>query len=128
MGAVLPRGRTTSRRQVQACEWLCEGSPMAKSRANEQKLDIRPVDRMSLLYVTKSNLVVSKDGVAYEDWFLPSRDELDLVYEVQYKNNIRGFSGGSYWSSSENLAQYAWNQNFGNGTQGSGRRQACSSK
>ena len=90
---------------------------MAKSRANEQKLDIRPVDRMSLLYVTKSNLVVSKDGVAYEDWFLPSRDELDLVYEVQYKNNIRGFSDSSCWSSSEYSPSSAWGQYFSSGPQ-----------
>lgn len=33
---------------------------MAKSRANEQKLDTRPIDRMSLPNVTKSNRKVDR--------------------------------------------------------------------
>ena len=35
----------------------------------------------------------------YNDWFLPSRDELDLM--CQQKNIIGGFVGWYYWSSSD---------------------------
>lgn len=37
----------------------------------------------------------------FDDWFLPSKDELNLIYTELYKNTIGGFSMGSYWTSSE---------------------------
>jgi uncharacterized repeat protein (TIGR02543 family) len=53
------------------------------------------------------------DGVEYSDWFLPSRDELDLMYKNLKENDIGGFSGSySYWSSSENSELLAWSQGF----------------
>jgi uncharacterized repeat protein (TIGR02543 family) len=58
------------------------------------------------------------DGLShggYEDWFLPSKDELDLMY--QNKGDIGGFASGGYWSSSEYTANDAWAQNFGTGNQ-----------
>ena len=62
--------------------------------------------------------MVTKDGTVYDDWFLPSKDELDLIFQNLYGNNLGGFSGDDYWSSSESDADEAWNQNFSNGTQG----------
>ena len=59
----------------------------------------------------------------YSDWFLPSRDELNLMY---YKigpgalaplTNIGGFSSAWYWSSSEYSSSSASFQYFGNGSQ-----------
>ena len=65
-----------------------------------------------------TDLVVSKDGVSYDDWFLPSKDELNQMYLNLKKNNIGGFSGNVYWSSSEYDYYYpAWNQDFSNGDQ-----------
>lgn len=52
----------------------------------------------------------------YDDWFLPSKDELNLMYEVLYKNGF-GYLGGACWSSSESDAGAAWVQDFGSGTQ-----------
>ena len=45
------------------------------------------------------------------DWFLPSRDELLLVYNNLFMNGLGGFNNGnSYWSSSqdETFSQNAW--------------------
>lgn len=53
----------------------------------------------------------------YADWFLPSKDELDLMYRYLKKNYLGGFSEGYYWSSSEGDAYNAWFQHFGSGTQ-----------
>ncbi|MEA5108566.1 MAG: InlB B-repeat-containing protein [Sphaerochaeta associata] len=58
-------------------------------------------------------------GGGYADWFLPSKSELNLMYQNLKKNNLGGFYEGSYWSSSEATASYAWTQDFGNGTQSS---------
>jgi uncharacterized protein (TIGR02145 family)/gliding motility-associated-like protein len=53
----------------------------------------------------------------YNDWFLPSKDELNKLYSN--KNLIGGFLNRLYWSSSEAQggAFYAWSQNFSNGIQ-----------
>ena len=51
----------------------------------------------------------------YDDWFLPSYDELNLMYEnLHYKGN-GGFSTNCYWSSSESNSNNACLQGFLNG-------------
>ena len=53
----------------------------------------------------------------YNDWFLPSKDELAKLYIN--KVAIGGFADGFYWNSSEYYnADLAWGQNFLNGVQG----------
>ena len=46
----------------------------------------------------------------YYDWYLPSKDELYLLY--MQKNTIGGFANSWYWSSSEIDGTYAWIHNF----------------
>ena len=48
----------------------------------------------------------------YDDWFLPSKDELNKLYIN--KNAIGGFTASCYWSSSEYYANSAWWQSFYN--------------
>lgn len=62
----------------------------------------------------------------YSDWYLPSVDELQILYNN--KDVIGGFTTGtSYWSSSEVSSDGAYGINFSNGTKvkyyknGSGR-------
>jgi len=55
-------------------------------------------------------------GGGFTDWFLPSKDELNLMYEQ--KEIIRDISiGGFYWSSSEDSQYNAWFQMFQTGHQ-----------
>jgi len=52
----------------------------------------------------------------FNDWFLPSKDELDLLYTVLAEHGQGGFAKDSYWSSSgDNYGASV--QYFGNGTQ-----------
>ena len=57
----------------------------------------------------------TRNGVTYNDWHLPSKDELSAMYDN--RDRIGGFSAATYWSSSENDDNYAWNQYFTNGSQ-----------
>ena len=50
------------------------------------------------------------NGVAYGDWFLPSKGELNQMYANQ--TAIGGFDGIYYWSSSEYNFKDAWLQVF----------------
>ena len=64
---------------------------------------------------------------SYSDWFLPSKDELNLMYQnIGQGNalglgNIGGFADNLYWSSSEIDLGTAWLQNFGPGGGGGGQ-------
>lgn len=53
-------------------------------------------------------------GGGKTDWYLPSFDELNLLYLQRYQ--MGRFSFGGYWSSSEGFANLAWTQDFVNGT------------
>jgi hypothetical protein len=49
----------------------------------------------------------------YSDWFLPSQDELNLLYPI--KNLIGGFQPAGYCTSSEKNAHNGWIQLFNSG-------------
>ena len=53
----------------------------------------------------------------YDDWFLPSKDELDLIYDNLKVAGCGGFASVWYWSSSGCNNNISWNQNFSNGNQ-----------
>jgi uncharacterized caspase-like protein len=51
-----------------------------------------------------------------DDWFLPSKDELDKMYQNLKSKGIGGFASEYYWSSSEDDSYYAWDQRFSSGS------------
>ena len=59
---------------------------------------------------------VTVGDVTYGDWYLPSKYELNLLY--QQKTSVGGFTSTYYWSSSEVSNYHAWRQYFGTGGQG----------
>ncbi len=55
------------------------------------------------------------------DWFLPSKDALNLLFSyLQLRSQLgsRGFAAAYYWTSSDFAGDYAWYQYFGHGAQG----------
>ena len=54
-------------------------------------------------------------GGGYDDWFLPSKDELNKLYIN--KVIIGGFVNNNYWSSSDKDFEFAYKLNFTNGDQ-----------
>lgn len=56
------------------------------------------------------------NGEEFNDWFLPSQNELSFMYSNLHEQGLGSFAGSSYWSSSEDYADDAWTQDFDGGT------------
>lgn len=66
----------------------------------------------------------TESDLTYGDWYLSSKEELDLMFQnkaaidaTATSNGGAAFATSRYWSSSENTHYDAWSQSFGNGTQ-----------
>ena len=60
-------------------------------------------------------------GGSFSDWYLPSIWELNMCYNSaaiinKVLGGTNGFSGSSYWTSTENGSSSAWNLSFSLGT------------
>jgi hypothetical protein len=53
----------------------------------------------------------------YTDWYLPSKDELNLVLYAMHVAGKGNFEASGYWSSTEYSAPFAWGQYFTSGSQ-----------
>ncbi|MCX6278854.1 MAG: DUF1566 domain-containing protein [Bacteroidetes bacterium] len=58
---------------------------------------------------------VTVDGITYGDWYLPSKYELNFLF--QQKVVVGGFANSDYWSSTESSANNGWSQYFYDGFQ-----------
>jgi hypothetical protein len=75
------------------------------------------------------NYSVTVDSVTYDDWFLPSKHELALLYINKSavggfgnKPAVGDFSSDYYWSSLKNDKFTAWYQRFSDGLQENGNK------
>jgi hypothetical protein len=71
-----------------------------------------------------ANYTVTESGVVYGDWYLPSKEELDLMYQNKATieatagaNGGSGFADDYYWSSTEYSSNLAWPHCFEYGFQ-----------
>jgi uncharacterized protein (TIGR02145 family) len=93
----------------------------------EMAYDAATVTIKSLLKTSRLavRLIKGTPALPFDDWFLPSKDELNAMYTELHLYGVGGFSGtfgSSYWSSSEMTGAYdsihnAWFQNFNTGVQ-----------
>lgn len=54
----------------------------------------------------------------YDDWFLPSKDELNMLFVQSEAGRIGNFLPEEYWSSTEDDKDRAWQQHMDNGGAG----------
>ena len=72
----------------------------------------------ALILATDANAPAAKacsnyQGGGRSDWFLPSKDELNLLYEN--RASVGNTTANWYWSSSQDDHDHAWGQDFFNG-------------
>ncbi|MBK7629083.1 MAG: DUF1566 domain-containing protein [Bacteroidales bacterium] len=105
--------------QSTSAEWGCVGISISGAdstglgRGNQNTIDIlNGCATAGTAAKICSDLVLN----GYNDWYLPSRDELNKLYLS--KEKIGAFTLNFYWSSSEFGIGHSWYQHFFNGTQG----------
>jgi hypothetical protein len=59
-----------------------------------------------------AKVCTSYNGGGFTDWFLPSEDELNSMYQNLKIFNLGDFANNWYWSSTESQIHFAWAQNF----------------
>ena len=102
-------------------DWDCAGSPilgadgLAVGTGAQNTIDIENGCTTSGTAADIcSNLILG----GFSDWFLPSIEELELMYlNIGSGSNIGNFVSTKYWSSSEIDDIYAWNWEFMSGYQ-----------
>ena len=73
-------------------------------------------------YSIAASLCGNMKHKGFNDWYLPSKDELKLISDVVGKNGLGGFSSGYYWSSTEESSSSAWLCNVNKGAQVPGNK------
>jgi hypothetical protein len=74
-----------------------------------------------------AQLCASLDFDGYKDWFLPSKDELNLMWQNLKRKGLGSFSNSYYWSSSQYYTNYSWYQRFSDGNPFSASKYSTSS-
>ena len=111
--------------QSASTEWGCEGVSIpgadgtAVGTGEQNTIDI---EAECTTDGTAADICANLSLGGYSDWFLPSKDELNLMYTNLKVAGFGGFNGNYYWSSSEYSATYAWRQYFGCGTSDDGTK------
>jgi hypothetical protein len=107
--------------QYSAAEWGCykesifgaRGTAIGTGKNNTQAIVASCLQGANIA----ARLCTDYRGGGKSDWFLPSKDELNLLYKVLCEKGVGGFADDYYWSSSELAADFAWYQFFKNGYQ-----------
>jgi hypothetical protein len=91
------------------------GTAVGTGAANTKKI----IAVQGTKYVYAALVCANYRGGGYADWFLPSKDELYLLYKQKIAGVVKGFTWGAYWSSSEFYVAsnppkqaYAWTKIF----------------
>ena len=87
-----------------------DGKTMGTGKSNTDKIaKISPMRDIAAILC--SNLQLN----GFSDWFLPSIDELNLIYQNLKVRGLGNLADDEYWSSSETDFNNAWLMNFGTG-------------
>ena len=118
---------------VPALRWGCSGvliigsNGVSVGTGNQNTIDI---ELGCTTPETAADICSNLSIGGYSDWYLPSKDELNLIWEnladsdgdgnnigMSDSNNLGGLDRNHYWSSSQIDNYSAWQQTFSDGNQ-----------
>jgi len=93
------------------------GTAVGSGKQNTQII----IDRLKQLNENgrAAQLCANLNFDGFNDWFLPNKDELALMYRNLKQRGLGGFGNNWYWSSSQGSRNVVWLQGFSDGSQGS---------
>ncbi len=105
--------------QSSSVEFGCDGSDVTDARGISIGSGKHNTDHLvtECGAGTAADLADAYNYQGYNDWFLPSKDTLNLMYENLHLLGQGDFGSSLYWSSSEVASGIAWSQLFGSGAQ-----------
>ncbi len=106
--------------QSPGAEWGCYGVPISGAdgtAVGTGEQNTLAIETGCTTPGTAADICANLSLGGYSDWFLPSIDELNLMYENLKVFGVGGFADDQYWSSSEYSADFARDQNFYDGDQ-----------
>lgn len=97
--------------QSSGVEWGCFGTDI--SGANGTTVGAGAQNTVDILAGCWESPIAAEVAANYSlngfnDWFLPSIGELNLMYTNLHQAGLGGFASGGYWSSSEDFNNLAW--------------------
>ncbi|MBN2397601.1 MAG: DUF1566 domain-containing protein [Deltaproteobacteria bacterium] len=105
-------------RHAGLAEWGCHGKaiPGARNTAiGKGMLNTKAILDGCDEPDTAARMCADYRGGGKDDWFLPTKDELELIFTHLFKQRIGGLRLGEYWSSTETTnGRHAWHHNFTN--------------
>jgi hypothetical protein len=96
-------------------QWGCEGTQIAG--ANGTVVGTGEQNTADIIEFCNQSTAASVAAAYGPGWYLPSKDELNLLHAQKVAGVVDGFASGSYWSSSQGDYEYAWHQDFDDGNQ-----------
>lgn len=113
--------RWNQRKTVRKNNWLTDNMNTKKALFNTKSN--KECKKMYAIRICE-DLKIKENGVTYNDWYLPTQEELNLMYinkakinETAIKNGGTNFADTYYWSSTEYDYTNAWTQYFFDGKQ-----------
>jgi len=106
--------------QSSGAEWGCykkaipgkQGTAIGTGKSNTREIVSSCAENNNA-----AKIATQYQGGGKSDWYLPSKDELNALYENLHKARLGGFASYGYWSSSEESAEIAWYHGFLTGSQ-----------
>jgi hypothetical protein len=116
----------TATDQSTGAEWGCSGTIIGGTleALNTGQANTNAIVTGCTTSGIAAEICKNLDLNSYTDWFLPSKDELNLMYSFLHTQSLGGFTNALYWSSTEDGSSYAWRQYFENGDQEYGPKAA----
>ena len=112
-------GLVVTEQEIGKTDWGCKGISIMKTHSSlgAGNENTKLIVKRCINQESAAGICENYEGYGYDDWYLPSKDELNLFYTSLKQKGMGLKAFTYYWSSSEKDAANAWIQSFSSGEQ-----------